>query len=86
MKLEKEPLPTPQEAPGLWEDIYAKDKAYWDTLTSEFLAREEFHRNKEAQTSPQRTSFRPPPFAIFSLQPQNKRLSHCPKKVITAIV
>jgi tetratricopeptide (TPR) repeat protein len=51
MKIEKEQLPSPQQDPKLWKDIVAKDKAYWDRLTSDFLAREEFRRNKDAQKS-----------------------------------
>ena len=51
LKLEKEPLPSPQENQALWRDIIAKDKNYWDTLTKEFLAREEFRRNNDAKKS-----------------------------------
>ena len=51
MKLEKAPLPSPQENPALWKEIVAKDTAYWDTLTKEFLAREEFRRNNDAKKS-----------------------------------
>jgi len=51
LKLEKDPVPSPQENPALWKEIVAKDKAYWDTLTQEFLAREEFRRNNDAKKS-----------------------------------
>ena len=51
MKLEKEPLPSPQENPALWKDIVAKDTNYWNVLTKEFLAREEFRRNNDAKKS-----------------------------------
>ncbi|MCL1922020.1 MAG: DUF2723 domain-containing protein [Kiritimatiellaeota bacterium] len=57
MKIEKEPLPPPQrdrqsgELEGTWKEIVEKDKAYWDQLTGEFLAREEFCRSKDAQKS-----------------------------------
>jgi tetratricopeptide (TPR) repeat protein len=51
MKIEKEPLPSPQENAALWKDIVAKDKLYWDTLTREFTNREEFVRNNDAKKS-----------------------------------
>ncbi len=51
MKIEKEPLPPPQADPKLWADIVARDKAYWDKLTAEFIAREEFRRNNDAKKS-----------------------------------
>ncbi len=51
MKLEKNPLPSPQENPELWKGIVAKDKAYWDTLSREFLAREDYRRNNDAKKS-----------------------------------
>ena len=51
MKIEKEPLPSPQQDRKLWDDIVAKDKSYWDNLTREFTNREEFVRNKDAQKS-----------------------------------
>ncbi len=51
MKIEKEQLPPPQQDPKLWNEIVAKDKAYWDQLTRDFTSREEFRRNKDAQKS-----------------------------------
>jgi len=51
MKIEKEPLPSPQQDPKLWEEIVAKDTAYWDKLVSDFLAREQFQRSLDAQKS-----------------------------------
>jgi tetratricopeptide (TPR) repeat protein len=51
MKIEKEPLPPPQQDPKMWEELVAKDKAYWDALTANFTNREEFVRNKDAQKS-----------------------------------
>ena len=51
MKIEKEPLPSPQQDRKMWNDLVEKDKAYWDTLTREFTNREEFVRNKDAQKS-----------------------------------
>lgn len=51
MKIEKDPLPSPQENPALWKEIVAKDRAYWDALTREFTGREEFRRNNDAKKS-----------------------------------
>jgi tetratricopeptide (TPR) repeat protein len=51
MKINKDPLPSPQADPGLWTNIVARDKAYWDKLTSDFLARPEFVRNNDAKKS-----------------------------------
>ena len=51
MKIDKEPLPSPQQDRARWDEIVAKDKAYWDTLTRDFTNREEFVRNKDAQKS-----------------------------------
>ncbi|MCL1856099.1 MAG: DUF2723 domain-containing protein [Kiritimatiellaeota bacterium] len=52
MKIEPDPLPAPQrnrqtgELEGLWKEIVDKDTAYWDKLTREFRAREEFTRGE----------------------------------------
>jgi len=51
MKIEKDPVPSPQENPKYWEDIVARDRQYWDKLSKEFLAREEFQRNSDAKKS-----------------------------------
>jgi len=51
MKIEKEPLPSPQQDPKLWDEIVAQDTAYWDELTRSFLAREEFQRSLDAKKS-----------------------------------
>jgi tetratricopeptide (TPR) repeat protein len=51
MKIEKEPVPSPQENPKLWADIVAKDRVYWDKLTKEFTDREDFRRNSDAKKS-----------------------------------
>jgi tetratricopeptide (TPR) repeat protein len=51
MKIEKDPVPAPQENPKLWQEIVARDKAYWDKLTAAFTAREEFVRNNDAKKS-----------------------------------
>ena len=49
MKLEKDPLPSPEQDPKLWEGIVAQDRAYWDTLTSELLARAGFRSDADAR-------------------------------------
>jgi hypothetical protein len=51
MKIEKDPVPSPQENPKLWNEIVARDRTYWDKLTKQFLAREEFRRNSDAKKS-----------------------------------
>ena len=49
MKLEKEPLPPPEQNPQLWNDIKARDRTYWDGLSKELLARSEFRRDSDAR-------------------------------------
>jgi len=51
MKIEKDPVPSPQENPKLWADIAAKDRIYWDKLTKEFTDRDDFRRNSDAKKS-----------------------------------
>jgi tetratricopeptide (TPR) repeat protein len=51
MKIEKEPLQSPQENDQLWKEIIGRDRAYWDKLTDQFLAREDFRRNNDAKKS-----------------------------------
>jgi len=51
MKIEKDPVPSPQENPKLWADIAAKDRAYWDKLTKSFTDRDDFRRNSDAKKS-----------------------------------
>ena len=51
MKIEKDPVPGPQENPKLWSDIVARDRKYWDDLARQFLAREDFRRNSDAKKS-----------------------------------
>jgi tetratricopeptide (TPR) repeat protein len=51
MKINKDMLPSPQQDAKLWQEIIAKDKAYWDKLTKEFTDREEFKRNADAKKS-----------------------------------
>ncbi len=51
MKIEKQPVPSPQENPKYWEDIVTRDRQYWDKLSHELLAREEFVRNSDAKKS-----------------------------------
>jgi tetratricopeptide (TPR) repeat protein len=49
MKINKEPLPAPQENPALWGMIIKRDRAYWDKLEAEFMARPVFKRDTDAQ-------------------------------------
>jgi len=49
MKINKDPLPSPQRNPDLWSMIVKRDRAYWDKLEAEFQARPEFHRDTDAQ-------------------------------------
>ena len=49
MKINKEPLPTPQQDQKLWESILRRDFAYWDRLLSESIKRPEFFRDSDAQ-------------------------------------
>jgi hypothetical protein len=49
MKLEPEPLPTPQEDPAYWDGIISVDQAYWAQLTKALLARESFRRSNDAR-------------------------------------
>jgi tetratricopeptide (TPR) repeat protein len=49
MKINREPLPSPQENPALWGMIIQRDRAYWDRLEREFMARPEFKRDSDAQ-------------------------------------
>ncbi len=51
MKIEKDPVPSPQENPKVWTDIVARDRTYWNKLSQEFLAREDFRRNSDAKKS-----------------------------------
>lgn len=49
MKINAEPLPTPQENPPLWSTIIKRDRDYWDKLVAEFTARPEFWRDNDAR-------------------------------------
>jgi len=49
MKINRDIVPTPQENPELWAMIVKRDKAYWDDLCKQFLARPEFRRSTDAQ-------------------------------------
>ncbi len=51
MKIEKDPVPSPQENPKLWTDIVTKDRKYWNNLSKYFLDREDFRRNSDAKKS-----------------------------------
>ncbi len=49
MKINAEPLPSPNDNPVLWSRIFDRDKAYWDKLVAEFTARPEFWRDNDAR-------------------------------------
>jgi tetratricopeptide (TPR) repeat protein len=49
MKINRDPMPTPAQAPELWAQIEARDRAYWDKVSAEFKARPEFSRDGDAQ-------------------------------------
>jgi tetratricopeptide (TPR) repeat protein len=49
MKINHDPLPSPQENPKLWQDIVDRDKAYWNKLCDEMNARPQFHHDSDAQ-------------------------------------
>ncbi len=49
MKIERDPLPTPQQNPKLWEDLAGRDRAYWNNLATDLANREDFARNQDAQ-------------------------------------
>jgi tetratricopeptide (TPR) repeat protein len=49
MKINRDPLPGPEQDPQLWAGIVKRDKAYWDKLTEELKARPQFHGDPDAQ-------------------------------------
>lgn len=49
MKIEKEPLPTPQQDANYWQQLIEHDCKYWDQLFNEFRGRPEFVRDTDAQ-------------------------------------
>jgi tetratricopeptide (TPR) repeat protein len=49
MKINRDPLPSPEQNPQLWTEIVNRDKAYWNKLCEEFDARPEFRRDSDAQ-------------------------------------
>ena len=51
MKIEKDPIPPPQQDSALWSNIVARDTAYWNQLTASFTNRPEFVRNSDAKKS-----------------------------------
>ena len=48
MKINKEPLPAPQQDPQLWQNIMQRDFAYWGKLLNDFVHRAEFIRDVDA--------------------------------------
>jgi tetratricopeptide (TPR) repeat protein len=49
MKINRDPLPGPDQDRKLWDDIVKRDKAYWDKLSEDFQARSQFHGDPDAQ-------------------------------------
>jgi tetratricopeptide (TPR) repeat protein len=49
MKINRDLMPTPAQAPELWAQIADRDRAYWDKLCADFAARPEFSRDSDAQ-------------------------------------
>jgi tetratricopeptide (TPR) repeat protein len=49
MKINHDPLPSPQQDPKLWAGIVSRDKAYWDKLCDDLDARPQFHNDSDAQ-------------------------------------
>ena len=49
MKINRDPLPSPEQNPQLWTEIVSRDKDYWNKLCEEFNARPEFRRDSDAQ-------------------------------------
>lgn len=45
LKLNREPLAGPEQQPAVWEQIIARDRAYWDKLAGELKANPKFHRD-----------------------------------------
>jgi tetratricopeptide (TPR) repeat protein len=51
MKINKDPVPGPQEDLKAWQEIVTKDVSYWTRLIAEFEKRPEFRRDRDAQKS-----------------------------------
>lgn len=49
MKINKEPLRSPQEDPALWEQIITRDRSYWDRLCLDLKSDPRFNRDDVAQ-------------------------------------
>jgi tetratricopeptide (TPR) repeat protein len=49
LKINREPLPAPEQDQARWQQIINRDKAYWNQLVKEFKEREQFRRNSDAQ-------------------------------------
>ena len=49
MKIEKEPLPSPQENQAYWQALIQHDFMYWEQLLTGFRKRQEFLRDTDAQ-------------------------------------
>jgi Tfp pilus assembly protein PilF len=49
MKINHDPLPSPEQNPQLWGQIVTRDRNYWDKLCQELKSRPEFKRDTDAQ-------------------------------------
>jgi tetratricopeptide (TPR) repeat protein len=49
LKINKEPLPAPEEKPELWKAIVERDRAYWAELRRNYLTGAKFQRDDVAQ-------------------------------------
>ena len=49
MRINKEPLRSPQEDPALWEQIITRDRSYWDRLCLDLKSDPRFNRDDVAQ-------------------------------------
>jgi tetratricopeptide (TPR) repeat protein len=49
MKINHDPLPSPEQNPQVWGEIVERDKKYWNKLCEELKARPEFQRDTDAQ-------------------------------------
>lgn len=49
MKINAEPLPGPDQNPDLWQQIIARDRAYWDALAADLESNPRFRRDDVAQ-------------------------------------
>jgi tetratricopeptide (TPR) repeat protein len=51
LKINKDPVPSPEENPGFWQEIIQRDRQYWDALVDELKKDNRFRRDDVAQKS-----------------------------------